>query len=99
MDPRGGVFGHSAYFPRLQGLEQCGLDHFLDELEVPPAEESRQHRDQAPRLAAEEMLDERGDWIGLLVRHDANRRRETSLPRHQSGQGPYLDRAAGEQVR
>src|ERR1700687_4089546 len=43
MNPAGRVVGHAAGTPRLQGLEQRGLHHFLDEIEVPPAEVASQY--------------------------------------------------------
>ena len=64
-----GLSGIPATPPRLQGVEQSGLDHFLDEVEVPPAEETGQHGHQSPRLAAEEMLHERSDRFRLCRGH------------------------------
>ena len=66
----GRVVGNAPGSPRLQGVEQRGLHHFLDEIKVSPAEESGQDGDQSPRLAAEEMLDEGSDRFWLCGGHE-----------------------------
>ena len=55
--------------PGLQGVEQRGLDHVFDEVEISPAEETSQNGHQSPRLAAEEMLHERSDRFRLCRGH------------------------------
>src|SRR5262249_35763698 len=79
VDPARRVVGHPADAPGFQGVQEGGLDHVLDEVEVPPAEDAGQHGHQAARLMAEEVLHERGDRLrlgrghGRVFRRDVNR--------------------------
>src|SRR5262249_44814694 len=61
VHPARRIVGHAAHAPRLQGVRERGLHHVLDQLEVPPAEDTRQHRHQAARLMAEKVLHQRND--------------------------------------
>jgi len=60
VQPARRVFGHLTA-PRLQCIQQRGLHHVLDEVEVAPSEDARQHRNQSRRFVAEKMLHERRD--------------------------------------
>src|SRR5262245_5047950 len=106
MDPPRRVVGHTPDAPRLQGVQEGGLHHVLDEVEVPPPEDAGQHGHQAPRLMAEEMLHERGDRFRLGRGHGLAHfpmvkawrgRTSTEPPRRKIGQ-PLASSAAAPRV-
>ena len=55
--------------PRLQGVDERGLHHVLDEVEIPPAEDAGQNSHQPPRFMAKKMLDQRSDRLQMARRH------------------------------
>src|SRR5262249_8802398 len=69
VDPGGWVLGDAADAPRLQRVQERGLDDVLDQLEVSPAEEPGQHGHQPPRLVAEEVLHGGGDGLWCCRGH------------------------------
>jgi len=51
--------------PGLQGVQERGLHHILDKVEVPLSEDTGQHDHELPRLNAKEMLNEGSDRFRL----------------------------------
>src|SRR6185437_5851128 len=65
-DPRGGILRDAVERPGLEGAREGFLDDVFGEVEVFHAENAGEGRDHFRAFMAEQMLDDPGDFGGLL---------------------------------
>jgi len=67
MKPRGRILG-DLNAPGLERIQERRLHHVLDQVEVAPAEDTREHRNESRRFVAEKVLHERRNGFRLRGR-------------------------------